>query len=800
MRTLHRRLQAWIFWIVVSCLAATGMAQVAGTPIPARPDKYYHPYQGMNLGATKDRARYAIDWIVYSSKENNPIYSDPMLVHPIANAGFMQAFFATHIETENAIQVVRFDMDEMDAKGRRFAAHTQALGWMPKSSLILWQTALVDPVSKFARKVMTCTTPNLLKQDFAAAQLGERKILFYNSPSLKSPNNKDSRIYEIFFVFAETDNALLLSKSQIISPGTANTSVLGWVDKDRVTDWSQRLALEPNWDPEAVEERKRKGVEILALKDPVAAASYQYGRGVTEAQTIWTGGYYEHRNIAAWKRFSILSQSASGVAEVVVVSDVLSSSGQVVSAEKFAEIERQYNVVRDQRRQINLVFVIDGTHSMESYYPSIANGIQNCMNLVRTSDNVFKFGAVVYRDYPEESCNRLIEQKGLVDIEHLESLGNWIKSIDTKDCKDRDKPEAMYHGLSMGLRMIGDDTKASNLIILIGDTGNRIPDERHQPKEIIQSLAAKRCGLMAFQVWNADDPTYDHFIDQTMGLILGSSKLAAQNYQSIDVKAYEPVCVDAGGKGFRMKNSPIPGAIYFADRGGRLLPAQLQQGIMDIIQETNETNEKLLSFLEYHIKGNNYRPAIKTTDGDNFTPAILMYLKDMGLDKEQLDLLVKNNVQFAIKSYVPIEMEGLEYPLYKYVLFVDDTELYELMHTISQFLSPLDPKYTVRQNLKNVCREILRLHYGTDRKLVENKSLAEVLSLVTGLPSQSKLLREIKPDDIDDPRKVTDRQMSELAAYIAQKKQTLEKILHDNDYFFRSNDHSYYWLPQEFLP
>lgn len=785
---------------LLASLHAVCQAQIAGTRIPDRPEKYYHPYHGMNLGISKDHIKNAVDWIVYSSKEGNQVFSDPGLVHPIGTANFMEAFFATNIETDNAIQVVRYDLDAMDGQGKRFALDAEAIGWMAKSSLILWQTALLHPETKFARKVMTCTLPSTIQQDFNKLKNGARKVIFFDSPNLKRPNDRDSRIYEIFFVFAETDNALLLGKSQTISATSAKSTVLGWVDKDRVTDWSQRMALEPNWDAEAVEERKINRIEAIALSDSVAAVNYKNGLGVTAAQTIWSGGLYEKRSIPSWKRFPIIRQTSEGIAEVVVVSEVRSASGDVLSAERYAEIENQYNRVRDQRRNINLIFVIDGTRSMESYFPSIANAIQSSMNLVLASDNDFKFGVVVYRDYPDESCNRLISQKGMVDKNSLPSLIQWVREITTDGCKDKDKPEAMYHGLAAALRMLGDDAKSSNAIILIGDTGNRIPDERHDPKEIIARLASKRCGLMAFQVWNAHEPTYQHFIDQSFQLIQSSSRIAADAYKDIAITAYTPECVEAGNMGFKMKNSPIPGAIYFAERGGRLPPEQLEKGIIDIIKETNASNDRLLTFLEYHIKGNEYRPGLKTNEGDNFTPAVLMMLTDMGLQKDALDLLVDHNVQFAMKSFVPIQIEGQKHSLYRYVLFLDATELYELLRTISSFLNPEDPRYTVRQNLKNVCKEILRIHYGTDRKLIEEKSLGEIMGLVTGLPSTSDLLKKIRPDDLDDPRKVTDRQLSELSAYINSKKDALEKVAGDSNYFFRSNDHSYYWIPQELLP
>jgi hypothetical protein len=109
----------------------------------------------------------------------------------------------------------------------------------------------------------------------------------------------------------------------------------------------------------------------------------------------------------------------------------------------------------------------------------------------------------------------------------------------------------------------------------------------------------------------------------------------------------------------------------------------------------------------------------------------------------------------------------------------------------------------VRRHLHNTFLKILEEHLGEmGNENIGNKSMEEITRLLFGLPSTSRMLRDVRLDDILDPVRFSDDKLLFWVGEMEAKLTRLKKIQNSENYeqSFESNDEIYYWLAQDLLP
>jgi hypothetical protein len=97
-------------------------------------------------------------------------------------------------------------------------------------------------------------------------------------------------------------------------------------------------------------------------------------------------------------------------------------------------------------------------------------------------------------------------------------------------------------------------------------------------------------------------------------------------------------------------------------------------------------------------------------------------------------------------------------------------------------------------------------YFGKDSKIDDEfkskLTLDSVLSKITGLPSRSNLLRQIRLEEIRDVNKVTDEQIEQIQAAINESITKLNGAKADADGTMRdvTDDGIFYWIPEDYLP
>ena len=181
---------------------------------------------------------------------------------------------------------------------------------------------------------------------------------------------------------------------------------------------------------------------------------------------------------------------------------------------------------RSESGKFNLVLVVDGTSSMRRYFPNINNAISKFIKSFSQTGFSLKIGGVVYYDYSNEKCGKSVTDVKTLSVDHP-SFTDWFQNISTQNsnCSDSDLPEAMYKGIDEGIRLLNRDQQdQTNIMILIGDAGNHLQDERVIPSNLVSKLSQYRTNMLIFQAASGQNPTYDHFVFQSKYIVQNSRK------------------------------------------------------------------------------------------------------------------------------------------------------------------------------------------------------------------------------------------------------------------------------------
>ena len=237
-----------------------------------------------------------------------------------------------------------------------------------------------------------------------------------------------------------------------------------------------------------------------------------------------------------------------------------------------------------------------------------------------------------------------------------------------------------------------------------------------------------------------------------------------------------------------------------AETGKVIEPDQVQQEIVRLITDLDLSNNNLLNALE-GIMNSVVGPGGVEGAEEVLTPQMADFLNKAGFNNEMLKTLMEKKYQFLFESYIPINTNTLNHPLFKYVLFLDQGELDDLINDLSELVELDLTGYQKRQQLSDVWFQILSLNYGVkDINEIRDKKISDLIELITGLPAQTELLAKFTFEDIRDQVKVTNQEFNELLFAIRDKLDLLRQINGNPSHMFVSNDASFYWIPQEFFP
>lgn len=733
-------------------------------------------------------------WEVYSDKEGNQTYRSPQEVIPFKKLYYGQKLIIADIQ--NGFALV-YEPGKYGQNGT--AVNGESMGWIKLDNLLLWDKCPMDDNKVFKKAVV------LLNLD--ANTKGDMSPDFLSNPFTKEKTGKAANKLEFYFIMKTTivngEVFYLLSKDWTIDAIGGINNLYGWIGEGNVSSWDNRLCFEPNWDRRAVDVYNESGIKPMVVKTIEDAQLYRKIGIVDINKVYWVDEEFTaKRKDPQLIRLPLISgghQLLKNIYRVASIGQFGSRTGQkevkTISNEERGRIERELQKLIIAKNNVNIIFVVDGTVSMEKFFKPIADAIDRSMK--KGINNSFKFGAVVYRDYSDG--DKMIEKIPLVA--NYERVSNFLNNCEAKqpNGSDKDLEEAMFNGIENALNFLDNKEDESNFIFLVGDCGNHSPDIQGKDiNNIIKDMIEKRVNILAFQANNADNIAYNHFILQAKQIITktvdGITKKAGSN-GTVEMKLNSKGLYKTERNGNIKEQSPIVAAYTFCNPNERKDPVNLESLIEEMITEYDGYVANRINDIQDFLAG--------SSSSSNAIGSIPLAVREefkirWGWTDDKIDAM-RGEVQLKIAGFTSDFPGNKRYEMFLPVLFISHEEYIELKKDLSKLRSNefVNSRTAYYEALKSLAKTFFGNLIG-----VEQIEIETLMAQIYGVPTKFKpgSLSGIKIVDILEPARVSQEKLEEYIDNFNSKFPRFERIQNDNSYIFLSNGQKYYWIPINELP
>ncbi|MFP4548907.1 MAG: type VI secretion system protein TssR domain-containing protein [Fidelibacterota bacterium] len=774
-----------------------------------------------DLAKVDESERMNIPWEVYSDRDDNQTYLTSKPEKAFQKIHYLDNFFV-YEEEGDYIHIIKDDNFNKTV----FSESAEDYGWVNKSQMLLWSHDLVTMKGKINRKAMILNTVEHLK--------GKNEndspdiVKFRKGPQVNAHlTGEESQLFQFFYIYkiSEDGQSVLLGKNSFFGPTTVRKVMKGWVPRSRAIFWFNRLAVEPNWEEEAVEQRKN-GRKVTFFAHKPEAKIYRNDMEFNQDEVIWNNDPLSTtRLIGEWRRFPVLraDEKQKEIITTGVMGDIYTKEGKLLAEEnqKIAEMKRKIDSQIAHKRNIKIVFVVDGTKSMAGVFKAVSGAVKSSaekLNLEyrgKYGENSIDFAGVIYRDYSEGRAR----QVRTLGFNSTQSFEDFFDPAEARDLNNNTYYESMYLGLETALRSLGLDKDQTNVVILIGDAGNHYPDQKGRTaNEIAALMAEKYCHFIAIQAHNSSlSKAYDAFIKQNKVIAYSAAtqyrKILAEKYQ--DLYDLGDLAWKEEDNKFNLTQSPLGAKVIGLSANTQMNQEEIQTEIEQFIKGVDTSNDSLIAKLNGIVDGKGFENKGNAADIKSneqkandfytlpFAEGIWAVFQQSGLSLEELETLKVDKYQVYTPGYTSFKVAGQTEPMLKRVLLMDATELGDLERCLRKLRSATSGSQR-REALYETWLEILKEYLGETQNedALKNLSMEQINRKLWELPGTNSMIGEIKLKDIHNEATFTDRELNIYITKILEKHGRIQNIFfsHNYRYGFRSNERPYYWIDENLLP
>jgi len=306
-----------IFFIILILIGLVCDFSFGQIPIKALeiPVKYITPKEGVSLSLDENK-RTGSCWTVFSDRHGNFTYESATGKTIKRTIGFMNCFFVAEENTER----VHLIKDKNYKNG--FSSGAEDYGWIEKDNLLLWDHCLITKDNRINKKGFFANSIVFTEENNVRIDI-QRLNTYYN-PGLTLYASSKIHLKDILYIYKITENAILLGKNHITDNYLAKDEIFGWVSSNSIVIWDNRIAVEPNWKKNAVDERRQHSIVTTFFIDAPKAKMFAKQKPISNKYIIWSNDSYEKRNIGDWRRFPLLSYNKeSQIIKAGIIGDVL---------------------------------------------------------------------------------------------------------------------------------------------------------------------------------------------------------------------------------------------------------------------------------------------------------------------------------------------------------------------------------------------------------------------------------------------------------------------------------------------
>ena len=737
-------------------------------------------------------------WIVYSDRSNNTTFTAPGGLTPYKKLDFNQKVRIAKIQNGYALVYTEPVEDEVYPQISQFAT---VMGWIPMKNLLLWHSALANEKGIY-NKALLCINLN----EASSSTMGK----LYTNPNKTDyvPLRNDMSFY---FVMKREGDLTLLSRVHSMD-GIHSVVLHGWLSKDSYVEWNQRSCLEPNWDKRDVEYFADEGVKAIIYEFPQNKGEVVNSITFKRKTQVSPGDKYLYRQHPDLLRFPILDNrdnpsdqyrcSTFGTVDGSVpnASDIVESTGSISSYKE--EVLRKMT-------NVNIGIVIDGTRSMDKFYPAVKSAIKECKQVFNNSKYKVNVGIVIYRDYSDGEY--VVEKRKLTNPDNpslysfLDTGGEYgIKSHPS----DRTNEEALYYGINSAIDQLEFNPEHSNILLVIGDCGNARDDNKISRDAIINKLVDKNINLIGFQVRQGQHDAFGLFNNQ-LGIIMKQSleKRYAALFENTKVSLSEgenTVKIKENKDGYKLVHDDATlfvGSLNYPLQDQEMPTTKLVELIQESIIMCSEAVQKQIAIVSLGMASG----FASSYNGEAFSKFEEAFVRRK-IGDERFELYQKANAMFAFKGFVDKRHKSNR-DYFKPVIFISSDELNTLILRLApvndaaqQLLADPNADRSPYIRAMKALIQIMIPEDATDERM-NRMTYNEIMELVSGLNESANALKGYSLAELASPEAVPHAEFVSLVSDFNRKFRNLQRIKSATyKYAKTENGIKYYWLPVEDLP
>jgi len=661
-------------------------------------------------------------WIIYSDRQNNPVYDRPSGRVVGSSLNFMEPLRVKAIQGD----WINVFSGTIEDKGR--FKNDVDRGWIQVKYVVLSSYAVLNDQSA-PRKAMALISlrDGQLNQGDIPKDLQKNYNLYFDpgKQQLKGTSQK----FIIRFILKESTTSKLLSNTDKLGNNATalKNNVAGWMANFHITEWDTRLCLEPASNTQAVQAYQGFDVPVFPTREQLE----RYYTSGNVKGAILKNKLRAQPQSPYIMRLPIL-ESMGGKDEMKKVATVGSLRGELSNDER-ANFETEVRRLTKLQKNINILFVIDGTQSMSRIYSPVAQSIKRVIRNNAEIGANLKFGALVYRDYPDGADAFTIQPL----TSNTSQVEDWLMRVVCKSA-DKDLAEAQYMGIIEGVKKAGFVQGQSNIIVLVGDAGNHVPDPKGLtvPK-VVNDMSAYDMSFISFQVINGKDQSFADFNADSQDYIRGlAAKVNVINGQKAKLVKHQKipntyVLQFIGESGQDLSDIYRFGRFTYAQIETQMATSVLEENINNALtgylSAVNKKVESILAILENGVQGGIYDESV--------IHYICSKMQEEGkMTYNECVEFIGSLGEFSFEGYTNMTYNDQSLPCYEPVVFLSKDEFDQVVKT----LNSLNIARTASEKRKALYTALLeqskKMLGEVSDDNIENKTLNEIWKIILNVP------------------------------------------------------------------
>ncbi|MBB3968082.1 type VI secretion system protein TssR domain-containing protein [Mucilaginibacter phyllosphaerae] len=774
---------------IFTTLAASAQSPVSfGKKVQTLPVAFEKPNSKTNIH--DDGQKSSLPWIVFSDRAENYTYTAPGGSLVMKKIAFMEPFYVSEVKN-GYIKLIKYQPGIV--QGRKLTNKKAALsyGWISVDKMLLWQSAYVSPATGYAEKSIAIasgkgplTMPRIYfdKSD---------SLYVYNSPELEHKKTKVA-LHQLLYIYkksADGKTVLVGSDAQLIADSAAH-SIYGWLPADAVHNWGNRLYIgsaKVNGNFES--DDSVANVINNAITYNGVATPFVFDPLIDQDQPLL-------------RSLPVLgTNSQSGKLQVGVATDVYDKSHNSIINIKGGHLSYQdYLNIRRNTHKINIVFVVDGGSSMRNYFSGLTNTIQSFENTFNMYDkgNQLSYAAVVYRGQTNCTTGGVEREVFNADYRRVVKFLDKQASV-TSACSPAPNSQPVFDGMRSALNMFKNHKNETNLIVLIGSTGNASADDL---TDLSYQMAASDARLLAIQLYSDYNPIYNDFVIQARKLVSQSATLLADNKkkrmvigegltstQQFNVSLSDTVSFYLDYP----KNSIIQGAVIFPPKGVVKTNQAMDAAVKRLMAETQLDIKTQTHSLDsvFRLTGREHR-YVQPVVTSQFTAPVPDSLGDD---------MPHNAFKYFLQANLPANYVAQNPNQLQYLVILNDAEYKQMQDILSMMIGEnlQQDAGNYRSKLYSNYINIVRSYMGLKdlpKSTIGEMLISDYITKTIGLiVPANKNLGRFRVKDIKDDGKMPQAQFEAYINYLIKCRNTIKQQALLQQHFV-SNGQIYYYVTQ----